>query len=81
MKIDGKYYYFDKDGYMQKYHQMINGKPYQFYGSGRGYGMGWIDYGDGRKAYCYGGGRLAVGEVIIKGKKYSFGIDGFILAQ
>ena len=81
VKISGGYYYFDKEGYMQKYHQMIGGKPYQFYGSGRGYGSGWIDYGDGRKAYCYGGGRLAVGAVMIKGKQYIFDKDGFILVK
>ena len=27
---------------------MIDGKPYQFYGEGYGYGAGWINYSDGK---------------------------------
>ena len=32
-------------------YQMIDGKPYQFYGEGYGYGAGWINYSDGKMAY------------------------------
>ena len=46
VNIGGKYYYFDDKGYMQKNHQMIDGKPYQFYGEGYGYGAGCINYSD-----------------------------------
>jgi len=78
VNIGGKYYYFDDKGYMQKNHQMIDGKPYQFYGEGYGYGAGWINYSDGKKAYCYGGGKLAVGNATIDGKNYSFNGQGFL---
>ena len=57
---------------------MIDGKPYQFYGEGYGYGAGWINYSDGKKAYCYGGGKLAVGNATIDGKNYSFNGQGFL---
>ena len=67
VNIGGKYYYFDDKGYMQKNHQMIDGKPYQFYGEGYGYGAGWINYSDGKKAYCEGGGKLKTGYVNIGG--------------
>ena len=76
VNIGGKYYYFDDKGYMQKNHQMIDGKPYQFYGEGYGYGAGWINYSDGKKAYCYGGGKLAVGNATIDGKNYYFDSNG-----
>ena len=78
VNIGGKYYYFDDKGYMQKNHQMIDGKPYQFYGEGYGYGAGWINYSDGKKAYCYGGGKLAVGNATIDWKNYSFNGQGFL---
>ena len=64
---------------MQKNHQMIDGKPYQFYGEGYGYGAGWINYSDGKKAYCYGGGKLAVGNATIDGKNYNFDSNGFLV--
>ena len=80
VNIGGKYYYFDKNGYMQVGHQMINGKPYQFYvGEGYGYSAGWINYSTGEKAYCLGGGELAVGTLNIGGKNYEFDENGFLL--
>ena len=80
VNIGGKYYYFDKNGYMQVGHQMINGKPYQFYvGEGYGYSAGWINYSTGEKAYCLGGGELAVGILNIGGKNYEFDENGFLL--
>ena len=67
---------------MQVGHQMINGKPYQFYtAEGYGYGKGWINYIDGKKAYCLGGGELAIGSVVIDGIQYIFDEDGYLLSQ
>ena len=84
-KIDGKYYYFDQDGYMQVGHQMIGGKPYQFYvNEGYGYGKGWINYNNGKKAYCFGNGKLAVGTLILNyldNTKYEFDDNGFLINQ
>ena len=69
--ISGKYY-------MQVGHQMINGKPYQFYtAEGYGYGKGWINYIDGKKAYCIGNGELKIGLVNIEGEKYWFNSEGY----
>ncbi|MBE5034728.1 N-acetylmuramoyl-L-alanine amidase [Gallibacter intestinalis] len=79
-RIDNKYYYFGTDGYMQVGHQMINGKPYQFYTEeGYGYGKGWINYTTGEKAYCLGGGELAVGIMSIDGKRYGFDENGYLI--
>ena len=78
-EIDGKYYYFDKDGFMQLRHQIINGKPYQFRtDTGEGYAKGWINYTNGKKGYSQGGGELTVGYKEIDGKYYYFDKDGFM---
>ena len=58
----GKYYYFyDSDGVMQKYSQIINGKPYYFKSSGKAADKGWLVFSDGTKKYCQGNGKLATG--------------------
>ena len=78
-EIDGKYYYFDKDGFMQLRHQIINGNPYQFRtDTGEGYAKGWINYTNGKKGYSQGGGELTVGYKEIDGKYYYFDKDGFM---
>ena len=80
--IDSKYYYFDAQGYMQVGHQMINGKPYQFYTvEGYGYRKGWINYSDGKRAYCLGGGELQTGYIDINGKYYYFDSQGYMQVE
>lgn len=85
VNIGGKYYYFDKNGYMQVGHQMIAGRPYQFYvKEGYGYGKGWINYSTGEKAYCFGDGRLAIGTLVLNyldNIKYTFDDNGFLINQ
>ena len=77
--IDGFTYYFDENGYMQRYHQMINGQPYQFYSTGQGYLEGWIDYSDGKRGYSLGGGKLAVGAVDFGAWTYNFDRNGYLI--
>ncbi len=85
VNIGGKYYYFDSEGYQQNGHQMINGKPYQFYCDkgvkGYGYPSGWIKYSgtgyEGKYAYSTGGGALNTGYVNIGGKYYYFDSEGY----
>ena len=76
--INGKYYYFDDEGYRQVGHVVIDGEAYQFwYGEGYGRSKGWIEYPDGRKAYCIGNGKLAQGYTEINGRYYYFDKDGY----
>ena len=82
IEIGNKYYYFGADGYMLVGHQIINGKPYQFYtAEGYGYGEGWINYTTGEKEYCLGGGELVTGTTEINGVIYSFNSDGYLVSQ
>ena len=82
IEIGNKHYYFGTDGFMKGGHQTINGKPYQFYTSeGYGYPKGWIQYSDGNRAYCLGGGELVTGTIEINGIAYSFNNDGYLVAQ
>ncbi len=87
--IKGKYYYFDNNGNQQNDHQMINGKPYQFYcdkgSNGYGYAEGWINYSgasyEGKKGYSLGGGQLVTGKYTIDGTQYYFDTDGFLVGE
>ncbi len=77
MIIDGQYYYFNQNGYMQVGHVVVDGQAYQFWHeAGYGRPKGWINYPDGKKAYCLGNGKLAMGYTKIENKYYYFGNDG-----
>ncbi len=79
-KIEGRYYFFNKtNGNMQRGHVVDGNNAYQFYSAeGYGYPTGWINYSNGKKAYCIGDGRLAVGRYMVNGKEYIFDENGFI---
>jgi len=76
-KVDNYYYYFDSNGVMKKYSQIINGRPYYFHGNGKGAAKGWINFNTGGKKYSLGNGKLAVGKVSIGGQYYYFDSDGY----
>ncbi len=71
--IDGKRYYFNKQGKMQKYRQTINGKIYYFNGAGV-LQTGWIK--GNNWFYADKNGVLATGWKTIANKKYYFKSDG-----
>ena len=77
-KIDGKYYFFDKDGIMVKntYH-----KGYYLTGSGAWDGkkpaVGWAEDSKGWKYNLTGGGSLTNTWMKIDGKWYYFKADGY----
>lgn len=76
IKIDSAYYYFDADGIMQKYSQIIDGKPYYFRSNGKGTGKGWITCKNGSKLYSLGKGRLATGYKKVRSSYYYFDVKG-----
>ena len=77
-QIDGKYYYFNEEGYVQKYHQMIDGNPYYFFSNGTAMAQGWYTLPDGNIIYGIGNGKLAVGYKQIDGKYYYFNEEGYV---
>jgi len=77
-KVGKYYYYFNAAGIMQKYNQMINGKPYYFNGTGKGVAKGWISFNNGSKKYCLGNGKLATGQLKIGNSNYFFDQNGVL---
>jgi len=80
-KVGDYYYFFDSVGAMQKYTQMVDGKPYYFKSTGKAAGKGWIKHKNGRKKYCFGKGELAVGVVKIGKSYYKFSSKGTYLGK
>ena len=79
--VGGKYYYFDKNGHMQGGYILIGNIPYMFwYADGYGRPAGWLTI-NGKKAYCLGNGRLAVGKNYVDGAFYKFDKNGYLISR
>ncbi len=77
-KIDGQFYYFDKDGEMKsnEFGDFIDG----YYRESMDYTIPvnhWIPY-EGKWFYCGEDGKPVTGEQTIDGQTYDFGTDGFL---
>ena len=83
-QIDGKWYYFDADGwmladtYVDGYYLDASGAWVEDAGASS---TGWIQYEDGRWAYKFSDGSWAYGWQLIDGTWYYFDADGWMLAD
>jgi glucan-binding YG repeat protein len=69
--VQGKRYYFEKNGAMHKYFMMLNGKKYYFNGEGVLFQNRWLNM-DGKRYYCGKDGAFVKYLQKINGKTYYF---------
>ena len=77
-EIDGKLYYFDQDGYMQKGFVTIEDKTYFFSYANGTTKTGWQTIDGENWFYCKEDGTIAKGFYEVEGKTYYFDDNGYM---